>query len=38
MILLYIVIIYFIHLLLAKIRPVKKEYYKTYKLNAPGNK
>ena len=35
MILLYIVIIYFIHLLLAKIRPVKKEHYKTYKLNAP---
>ena len=32
---LHIVIIYFIHLLLAKIRPVKKEHCKTYKLNAP---
>ena len=35
MILLYILIIYFIHLILAKIRPIKKEYYKSYRLSVP---
>jgi len=35
MILLYILIIYFIHLILSKVRPVKKEYYKSYRLSVP---
>tara|TARA_B100001540_G_C15622207_1_gene558133 strand:- start:12 stop:308 length:297 start_codon:yes stop_codon:yes gene_type:complete len=35
MILLYILIIYFVHLILSKIRPVKKEQYVSYRLNVP---
>ena len=35
MILLYILIIYFVHLILSKIRPVKKEQYVSYRTNVP---
>jgi len=35
MILLYILIIYFVYLILSKIRPIKKEQYVSYRLNVP---